>query len=299
MTPNDAATSVHLALPEDFRRDDFLAFHGRDGEGLAERVGRLGVAKGLMLDGRAARLDLFWREGQVGVSLSGAEIAPEALTALARRLLGLDQDVAGFEARCGDDPLLGPLIRARPGLRVPQSATPFEALAWAILGQQISVAAAIGLRRRLIRASARWAPGDLLAFPDAAAVHALGEAKLGAAGLSRAKAGALMRLSAAVLDDELPLDDWAAVPDPERIRAALVAIKGIGPWTVNYALLRGFGWLDGSLHGDVAVRRNLGALLGRATAPDAAFTEAWLAPFSPWRALVAAHLWARDSAAGY
>ncbi|MFT6552722.1 MAG: DNA-3-methyladenine glycosylase II [Zhongshania marina] len=78
-----------------------------------------------------------------------------------------------------------------------------------------------------------------------------------------------------------------------------MAIRGIGPWTVNYVLLRGFGYLDGSLHGDVAVRRNLQLLLGREVKITAEETQVWLAQFSPWRALVAAHLWAMQSDDGF
>ena len=83
-----------------------------------------------------------------------------------------------------------------------------------------------------------------------------------------------------------------------QVEKALLAIKGIGPWTVNYVLLRGFGWLDGSLHGDVAVRNALARLLAR---PGVSQAEAgqWLAGFAPWRALVAAHLWASLSDGAY
>jgi len=90
----------------------------------------------------------------------------------------------------------------------------------------------------------------------------------------------------------LPLDDWLLLPNAELIRERLLAVRGIGPWTVDYVLLRGFGWLDGSLHGDAAVRRGLGRLLGQAAAPDEQAARSWLTPFSPWRALLAAHLWA-------
>ena len=64
-------------------------------------------------------------------------------------------------------------------------------------------------------------------------------------------------------------------------------------------LFSGFGFLDGSLHGDVAVRRNLQALLGREEKIDENETKRWLAQFSPWRALVAAHLWAMNKTDGY
>jgi len=76
------------------------------------------------------------------------------------------------------------------------------------------------------------------------------------------------------------------------VRAGFRAIKGVGPWTVNYTLRRGFGHADGSLHGDVAVRNALQRLLSSADKVSALQTEAWLRQFAPWRSLVAAHLWA-------
>ena len=69
-------------------------------------------------------------------------------------------------------------------------------------------------------------------------------------------------------------------------------MKGIGPWTVNYALLRGYGYPDCSLHGDVAIRAAFQRLLGEETKPDMARTEALLAQYRPHRTMAAAHLWA-------
>ena len=106
-----------------------------------------------------------------------------------------------------------------------------------------------------------------------------------------------------MLSGGIPLDAWLDAArkgalDAEEVRGTLSAIRGIGPWTISYALLRGFGHLDGSLHGDVAVRRNLARLLEKDAVTEKE-TAAWLAPFSPWRALVAAHLWGMQSRDGY
>ena len=83
--------------------------------------------------------------------------------------------------------------------------------------------------------------------------------------------------------------------DAETVRLnlehALLRIRGLGPWSVNYTLLRGYGYLDGSLHGDVAVQKALQQLLAWNERPAAKATRDWLAEFTPWRALVAAHLW--------
>jgi DNA-3-methyladenine glycosylase II len=77
--------------------------------------------------------------------------------------------------------------------------------------------------------------------------------------------------------------------------AQLLAIKGIGSWTVNYALMRGLGYADCSLHGDVAVRSAIQALLKSEEKISQSAAEQWLAQYTPWRSLVAAHLWASRS----
>ena len=119
------------------------------------------------------------------------------------------------------------------------------------------------------------------------------------AGFSATKARTLLELAQLVADNRLPLDAWTHALPIDEMREQLQAVHGIGPWTVNYALLRGFGWLDGSLHGDAAVRRGLQALLDLPEKISEEETKEWLAAFSPWRALVAAHIWAAQSSAAY
>ncbi|TAL03126.1 MAG: DNA-3-methyladenine glycosylase 2 family protein, partial [Porticoccaceae bacterium] len=160
-----------------------------------------------------------------------------------------------------------------------------------IIGQQISLAAAISVRRRLIEAVGVRHSSGLACFPDAERLLMLDETALRQAGLSQTKARTLQMLSREVVADRLPLTTWLVTQPIEEIREQLLSLRGIGPWTVSYALLRGFGWLDGSLHGDVAVRRQLQRLLGATEKPGEDFTRDWLSEFSPWRALVAAHLW--------
>jgi len=285
-----------LTLPADYRSDDFLRFHRRDTQAVAERVGERRLEKALRWRGTPLCICLEMAEGWAEATVVAEEaLGADILATIESRaaaMLGLTQPVDEFARRFASHPELGRLIASLPGLRVPLTATPFEALSWAVTGQQISVAAAVSVRRRLIQAAGVQVPGGLRCPPEAAELLALGEAGLRAAGLSQGKAACLLRLSESVLDGALPLDDWLVEPPADLIRERLLSIRGIGPWTVNYALLRGFGWLDGSLHGDVAVRRALQRLLGRSERISAAEAEAWLAEFSPWRALVAAHLWA-------
>lgn len=291
--------SCSIPLPENFRADDILAFHRRDAQEVAEAVGDAALKKGMVWHGAPACLSIRFQSGQAVARLEvdgGVERGSRPVfEAMVRRMLGLTQSVDEFESRYRRHRLLGPLIARHPGLRVPLAATPFEALTWAVTGQQISVGAAVSLRRKLIVAAGACHSSGLRCYPDARQVAALGEDALRQAGFSTTKARTLLTLAQGVADNQLPLDAWVQTLPVTHIQERLLAVRGIGPWTVDYALLRGFGWLDGSLHGDAAVRRGLQALLGSAQKVGEKQASEWLAEFSPWRALVAAHLWAAQS----
>jgi len=290
-----ARASHRLELPAGFRVADLLKFHRRDVQAVAERVDAGGLDKGMLWHGSPACLSLRFDAAGASAELlvdGPVAVEPAAFVRHVRHMLGLNQDIDAFETTYRAHPQIGTLIARQAGLRVPVTATPFEALTWGITGQQISVGAALSLRRKLIRAAGVAHSGGLLCYPDAAHVAALGDDELRAAGFSQTKARTLRAVAEAVLAGTLPLDDWLDDLPVDAVRERLLAVRGIGPWTVSYALLRGFGWLDGSLHGDVAVRRALQNLSGSAGKIGEAAAKSWLEAFSPWRALVGAHLWA-------
>ena len=196
-----------------------------------------------------------------------------------RRLFDLDTDPGEIAAGLGTDPLLGPLLRRRPGLRVPGAADGFEMAARAIAGQQVSVA---GARTVLGRLAAEHgeplaAPSGSLTrrFPGAAA---LAEADPAAFPFPRTRAEALVSVARLAADGELRLDPPA---DLAETRAALMAIRGVGPWTASYIAMRALGDRDAFLPGDVGIRHAL-ARLG-----SAADDERW----RPWRSYAVVHLW--------
>jgi DNA-3-methyladenine glycosylase II len=303
------ALSCCIALPVGFRQNDVLAFHRRDVQQIAEQIEGNVLRKGLVWEGHPACLSFRFDHGSAQVELAiddattdddQVRIERMARTKqMARRMLGLTQRIEEFEQAYRSHPLIGEMVTRNSGLRVPLAPTPFEALCWAVTGQQISVSAAVSIRRKVIQAAGMKHSGGLWCFPDSRTFAKMSEQTLRQTGLSLTKAKTLIALSERVENRLLPLDDWVDAPPEEEIRAQLLAIRGIGPWTVNYALLRGFGWLDGSLHGDVAVRRNLQVLLGKPDKLREDEAKQWLAQFSPWRALVAAHLWAMQKTEGY
>lgn len=292
--------SCTVPLPHAYRPGDILAFHRRDPHAVAESASDTGLRKGMVWNGLPTCLALHFEpeQAEAALMIDGAADAECAarLEAMVQRMLGLTQDVEAFERQHRHHPQVGALIARQAGLRVAVAATPFEALTWAVTGQQISLGAAVSLRRKLILTAGVRHPCGLMCYPDADRVAALTVDDLRAAGFSAAKASTLLTLARLVAEGGLPLGAWLQTPPVDDIRERLLSVRGIGPWTVDYTLLRGFGWMDGSLHGDAAVRRGLQALLGVQAKLSENDARAWLAAFSPWRALVAAHLWAAQKA---
>jgi DNA-3-methyladenine glycosylase II len=283
---------LSIVLPPGYDSADVLSFHARDREGVAEQVSGQRIRKGVMLGGIPVLLDVTIDDEVAACEIiADGALDSEALSQLddmLRNILALRIDPATFVQASCDDALLGPMLRARPGLRIVQSATIFEALTWAIIGQQINLPFAIALRRTFMLQAGRQHSSGLWCYPEARDVSTLKVEELTSRKFSRAKAETLLRLASLVNDGALTLSREAEIA---HASAALLAVKGIGPWTVNYTLLRGYGYADCSLHGDVAVRAALQRLLGEDTKPDIARTEALLAAYSPHRTMAAAYLW--------
>ena len=285
---------LRIALPPDYRRRDALAFHGRDTEGLAERIDGQRIRKGVMVAGvpAAIAIDLDTQPEHAACTVDVDGDAPGLqvqLNDMLLNMLGLRIAPEPFEAAVRDDALFAPLVQRERGLRIIQSATIFEALSWAIIGQQINLAFAISLRRSFIGVAGRAHSCGLWCYPEALDAARIDLDQLTSRKFSRAKAETLLRLARLVADGTLDLRRDA---DPAEVSERLLAVKGIGPWTVNYALLRGYGFADCSLEGDVAVRTAIGRLLGGAERPGLPEAAAFLHTYRPHRTMAAAHLWA-------
>ncbi|GGH50773.1 Ada metal-binding domain-containing protein [Microbacterium album] len=207
------------------------------------------------------------------------------LVARARRLFDLDADPVAIDAALSRHPELAPHIAAVPGIRLPGTADPHELLIRAMVGQQISVAAARTHLTRLAEAlgeRVELGGQTRLLFPTMAAIaeHG-GEVLRGPAARIRAITGA----AAALASGELELTPGDDAADQ---RTALLALPGIGPWTADYVRMRVTGDPDVLLTGDVALRA--GAALAGIPA-SARELGAWAQRLAPWRSYASMHLW--------
>ena len=214
---------------------------------------------------------------------------PAAVVAV-RRLLDLDADPMAPARALGDDPIVGPLLRRRPGLRVPGAVDGFELTVRAVLGQQVTVAGARTLLGRLVAAAGPPLPvpdaGVRRSFPGAAAVAELSQDEARALGLTGRRAATLRSLAAAVRDGAVDLSLGA---DVARTVADLQRIPGIGPWTAGYVALRALRDPDAWPSGDLGLRHAVERATGHAV--HAAALDRVAAAWRPWRAIAALHLW--------
>ena len=209
------------------------------------------------------------------------------LVARVRRLFDLDARPDAIGNVLGRDPLLRTLVTRRPGLRVPGAIDPFEASVRAMLGQQVSVAAATTLAGRFaaafgtpLTAAASSETTLRYRFPTAAEIAKRSPAQIAAIGLPATRAAALVTLASAVATGAIRLDGML---DLERFVADLVALPGIGPWTAHYLAMRALHAPDAFPAADLGVKKALGGTPRTAEAR----AEAW----RPFRSYAVMYLW--------
>lgn len=274
-----------LRLPSVYRVREVLDFYGRDPQSVSESVSPTGLRKCVTIEGEARLLEVEFRKDAARCIVEGR---PHDAHRLIVRMLGLDSEVDAFERRFAADSLLGRLITRQRGLRIPLTPEPWEALAWAILGQQISLKVAVGLRRGLIGSFGRTHRSGLRAHPLAEDVADLDVETLRGLKFSGSKAAYLIAAARAVKSGVVPLASMGRMSADHAARR-LGGVRGIGPWTVQYALLRGVGFADCLPAGDAGLAQGLQRLLS--TRPSPSQIRDLMARYSPWRSVATYHVW--------
>ena len=279
-----------LQLPGDYPLAFLRRALGRDLHSLTEKLEGDTCTLAARLPSGPALLRLGLTDATVDVEILPPTTATTTdVHACVVGILGLEQDASGV-ARLVRRLGLTRLVAGREGMRISQTASVFDGVLWAIIGQQINFAFACQLKRRLIeRTGERIAPG-LYVPPTPSAIAALKPADLIPLQFSRQKADYLIGTARLIAEGELNL---AALRTMSATRAerTLLAIRGLGPWSVNYLMMRSLGFADCVPLGDTGVTSGLRAILNLDERPDVDATRRLMTMFSPYRSLATAHLW--------
>lgn len=216
------------------------------------------------------------------------QVDPRAIPGIVRRvrrIFDLDADLRIVHATLAQDPLLARGIALRPGLRVPGGWDGFEVAVRAVLGQQVSVAAATTLARRVVDRFGQ----DLACMPAGLdrqfpTPQALADAPLESIGLPKTRAATVRGVALAVAEGRL---DFSAGQRLESFVERCVALPGIGPWTAHYMALRALALPDAFPAGDLVLQQVLGGQTRLSERATEARSQAW----RPWRAYAVLHLW--------
>ena len=294
-------TAIHPVAPYDFELTAGQPGYSRDQEFKTEDYVNGAYIRLLDLGDKVAlasvRSDGTVDDPRLTIDLTGADLTDaDAARAAAQIswLLGCDQELRPFYAAVAADPILADVISQFYGYRNTRTASVFEALVQAVMGQQIATAVARVVRNLMVqhygvRASIAGQPR--YAFPRANALAAATVADLRQLKLSNRKSEYIQGIAQAALASPDGFEHLHQLPDDEVIRQ-LTALRGVGNWTAQWILVRALARPDGFPIGDLALRRTVAALYfdGAEIADDQLldFSQRW----TPWRSLATAYLFA-------
>jgi 3-methyladenine DNA glycosylase/8-oxoguanine DNA glycosylase len=257
-----------LDLPHGYRADLTLRYLGRDSDSLCERVEGNTIT--------TADTTIVLNTGRASARPLG----------IARKLLGLNLDPRAFERKHPD------LVNGHEGAHLPQTATVWESLMWAIVGQQVNLTFAYKLRRVLVELCGEPARNGLRRHPTPERVAQLDYGDLTSRQFSRSKAQYVIDAARLIASRTLPLETFPS-RDPSEVEEMLTNVRGVGTWTANYVMMRGCAFPDCVPAGDSALSASLQTYFALDHRPDAHETCTLMQPFAPWRSLATYHFWLR------
>lgn len=282
-TPDDFSFTENLEYLS--RSADECMFHIQDGR----------VSRAIDVEGKPV---LFGMEGHpdgilVTVEGEGKGTASE-VERFIRDWLDLGRDLVPFYELSEREPLLRDAVRRHRGLRVVGIPDLFETFVWAILGQQITVAFAYVLKRRFVETFGQAIEADGVThylFPSAEKVAALEPETLRGLKITARKSEYIIGIARLIADGELTKEGLLALGDDRAIEHRLTAIRGIGPWTANYVLMRCLRSPDAYPAADVGLHNALKLVAGLDRKPTLPEVEAFAEPWKGWRAYATFYLW--------
>nr|WP_269768018.1 DNA-3-methyladenine glycosylase [Tumebacillus avium] len=282
-----------IEVPDAFRFQEALVYLGRSANECLYQVEDGCVRKLLKIDGAPVLFELS--SGEVGTLLlrflngMPSEAQKAAVVEYVREWLDLDRDLAPFYAMAAEDSILKSLAEKYYGLRVIRIPDLFEALCWAIMGQQINLAFAYTLKRRFVEAFGESFQSYWL-FPRPEQVATLTVDELRELQFTGKKAEYIIEVAQQLATGKLSKQALLELT-PAAAEKQMVKVRGIGPWTANYVRLRCLGDTSAFPLADVGLHNAIKAQLGLERKPTLTEMEHLARPWKNWEAYATFYLW--------
>jgi DNA-3-methyladenine glycosylase II len=233
---------------------------------------------------------------ELQVRVAPGPILPGVLRAAGRAvtsLFNLELDLSLFTTAVKDEPVMSAIAIRLRGLKPPRTTTVFEALADSILEQQISLAAAHSIEKRVTRTfgdTIEWEGREYYAFPTPGRLADASPEELRACGLSLKKAGYILGIARQIRDGTLDLETHGPAEDTETIIHKLSGLRGVGLWTAELTALRGLSRLDAIPADDLGIRRSISRYYSKASRIDTGEARRIAGAWGEWKGLAAYYL---------
>ncbi|TCP52614.1 DNA-3-methyladenine glycosylase II [Tumebacillus sp. BK434] len=284
---------VTIDTPETFRFQEALVYLARSANECMFQVAEGRVRKLLQVDGMPVLFEVGAGDGQTLHLrfMNGKPNAAQQKAAVTyvREWLDLDRDLAPFYALAGEDAVLQGLVERYDGLRVVRIPELFEALCWAVIGQQINLTFAYTLKRRFVESFGEAVLGHWL-FPRPERIAALSADELRVLQFTGNKAEYLLEIARQLSAGKLCKSALLTLP-PDEAEKQLVSIRGIGPWTAQYVRLRCLGDASAFPIADVGLHNAIKARLGMERKPSLAELRELARPWKNWEGYATFYLW--------
>ncbi|WP_200416157.1 DNA-3-methyladenine glycosylase family protein [Virgibacillus salexigens] len=292
----DHHTHVEIALPADFSFQECLRFLGRSDQELVYTINEGHLYKLLKIDTAFILCDITHKENVLHVQFSNEVptfAVKQEVVSFISEWLDLDRDLTAFYHLASQDEILHKLVVRYQGLRMIRIPDLFEALTWAIIGQQVNLTFAYKLKKRLtemygehrtFRDKRYWL------FPDPASIAELTVDELRGLQLSRRKAEYIIYVAALIRDGQLTKAELGKRMY-DSVKKSLVAIRGIGNWTADYVLMKCLGRSEAFPIADVGLHNAIKVQLGLHKKPALKQIEMMATKWEGWQAYATFYLW--------
>ncbi len=284
-----------LPLPPEFSFDECLRYLSRATRENLHRVADGAVKK--VVDHLGSPVFLSVRAPQAGWLAIDYQSAATSIEPFVKNYVAdwfdLARDLRPFYALAENDPLLGPAVKRHYGLRLIGIPSLFEALCWAIIGQQINLAFAYTLKQRFVQtfgAADQYEEVVYYRFPTPERVAQLHARQLTALQFSARKAEYAVGAAQAVAEGRLSKQQLLGMSTPEALET-LVRQRGVGAWTAHYVLLKCLQRPDAFPAADVGLHNAIKQGLGLAQKPDLPAVHRHAGPWQGWRGYATFYLW--------